>query len=128
MKAVKISDRRGTTLLTVVVSIAILSVALTMTTSAFFSASRLTRQAADFARASSFAESVLERVRVQPFESIATSQVTNGLPSLIDARCSIDVKAPEPGLKEITVTCAWTSGEKQRQAAISTIVAKGALR
>jgi hypothetical protein len=89
------------------------------------SASRLTKHAACMTTAGNFAESEMERVRSQPFESIRTANITRGLPSLPQSQCAVSVTKPEPGLKEITVTCSWVEGKTPYHARFSTLVAGG---
>jgi type II secretory pathway pseudopilin PulG len=119
------SRRRGTTLITLIVSIAILGVALATAASVFVSASKLTKHAANMASASSFAESVMEHVRSQPFGSIRSVDVTRGLPKLPGVRCAVAVRSPESGLKEITVTCSWAEGDNPYSVRYSTLAAGG---
>ena len=123
-----VSGARGLSLVAVIVSVAILGVALTMATSAFLSSSRLTKQAANFTLASNFAEGVMERVRSQPYGAIASRQVTNGLPKLSGATCEVKVAPQGDSLKQIVVTCAWREGERRRGVKLATLVAKGGSR
>ena len=122
------SSRRGTTLVTVMVSGAMLAIALVAAASAFIGAAKLTRHAACFTKASNFAEGVMERTCSQPFGSITTVNVTTGLPDLPQAGCSVSVIQPEAGLKEITVTCSWAEGTKPCRVRFSTLAAGGAGR
>lgn len=119
------SNTRGAALVTVMVSVAILAIALVAATSAFMSASKLTKHAACFTKASNFAEGVMERTCSQPFGSIGTANVTTGLPDLPQARCSVLVTKPEAGLKEITVTCSWVEGTKPCRVRFCTLAAGG---
>jgi len=116
---------RGTTLVTVIVSIAILAVALASAASVFISAAKLAKHAANVTSAASFAESVMERVRSQPFASMESADVERGLPNLPGVRCEIAVASPEPGLKQITVTCSWTEGANPYNVRYSTLAAGG---
>ncbi len=116
---------RGTTLITLIVSIAILAVALASAASVFISASKLTKHAANTTSAAGFAESVMEHVRSQPFASIESVDVKRGLPNLPGIRCAVAVKSPEPGLKEITVTCSWAEGANPYSLRYSTLAAGG---
>ena len=119
------SSKRGTALVTVIVSIAILAIALAAAASAFMSASRLTKHAAYVATASNFAESETERVRSLPFDLIKTANITGGLPNLPQSQCAVSVIKPEPGLKEITVTCSWVERKIPYHARLSTLIAGG---
>ena len=122
------NNQRGTTLITVIVSIAILAIALSAAASAFISASRLTKHAANYTTASNFAQSEMERVLTQPFESIRTTEVPKGLPALSDARCVVTVDRPEPLLKQITVTCSWVEGKTAHSVRFSSLAAGGRRR
>ena len=119
------SSKRGMALVMVIVSIAILAIALAAAASAFMSASRLTKHAGYVAAASNLAESEMERVRSQPFASIGTANITRNLPSLPQSQCAVSVIKPEPGLKEITVTCSWVERKIPYHARFSTLVAGG---
>lgn len=119
------TNRRGSTLITLLVSIAILAIALAAAASAFISASKLTKHAADYTTASNFAQSVMERTIAQPFNSIHTSTVSKGLPNLRNAACGISVTESVPRLKQITVTFAWTEGKSPRSLRLATLVAGG---
>lgn len=121
-------SNKGMTLISVVVAAGILAVALAMSTSAFISGTRLTHSAADFTRASNFAEGVMERVRSEPFGRIESMDVTNGLPNLPGARCGVEVTSQAPNLKQITVTCSWNDGKRPRRVQFSTLVVKGGER
>ena len=122
------SRARGATLITLIVSIAILAVALAAAASVFLSASKLTKHAANMTAAASFAESVMEHVRSQPFASVKSVSVTRGLPNLPGARCEVTVAAPEPGLKQITVTCSWVEREIPYSVRFATLAAGGQRR
>jgi len=115
---------RGVTLISVMVSVAILAIALAMAASAFIGAARLTRQAADFARAGEFAEGVMERVRLQPFDSVRSVAVVKGLPDLPRARCEVRVTLREPALKEVTVMCSWHDDDRARNVRYCTLIAQ----
>jgi hypothetical protein len=119
------ADERGTGLISVMVSMVILLVALSMITSTFMGASRLTHRAANFTSAGSFAEGVMERMTSQPFDRVAATKVTNGLPRLPGAECAVSVRDAGDGLKEITVTCSWLEGQQRRKTAFSTLMARG---
>lgn len=118
------TSKRGVALVMVIVSIAMLAIALAAAASAFVSASRLTKHAAYVTAASNFAESEMERVRSLPFASIRTASVAGpaGLPG---AKCAVAVAVPEPGLKEITVTCSWVERKIPYYARFSTLAAGG---
>lgn len=116
---------RGTTLVTLIVSIAILAVALASAASVFISASKLTKHAANATTAANFAESVMEHVRSQPFASIKSVDVKRGLPSLPDVRCAVAVSLPEPGLKQINVTCSWSENGRPYNVRYCTLAAGG---
>lgn len=118
-------SRRGATLISVIVGIAILSIAATMAASTFFGASHAAKRAAEFAGAANYAEGVMEHITAQPFESIQTKEVTDGLPELADVNCSIAVTSAGEGLKEVTVTCSWQGEETRRMVRYSTLVARG---
>ena len=122
------SNRSGETIITLIVSIAILAVALAGAASVFISASKLTRHAANMTAAANFAESAIEHVRSEPFASIKTVNVTRGLPKLPGVRCAAAVASPEPGLKEITVTCSWAEGQTPYSVRLATLVAGGQRR
>jgi len=109
----------------VIVSIAMLAIALAAAASAFISASRLTKHAACMTTAGNFAESEMERVRSLPFDSIRTANITRGLTSLPRSQCAVSAIKPEPGLKEITVTCFWVEGKIPYHARFSTLAAGG---
>ena len=119
------SSRRGATIITLITSIVILAIALAAAASAFLSASKLTRHAGCVTTASNFAESVMERVRTEPFGSIKSTVVARGLPKLPGASCAVAVSTPEPGLKEIVVTCSWIEGRTPCSARYATLVAGG---
>jgi len=119
---------RGATLISLIVSIAILAVALAGAASVFVSASKLTRHAANMTAAGSFAESVMEHIRSQAFGSIKSVGVTRGLPKLHSARCEVSAVARERGLKEITVTCSWVEGKSSYSVRFATLVAGGQRR
>jgi hypothetical protein len=121
-------DNRGVGLVSLMVGVAILVIALTMAASTFYSASRLTRQAASFTQASNFAEGVLEQTASQPFNSIRTNEIAADIHGVSNARCMVGVIAREPGLKEVTVTCSWKEDSRQRNVRLATLVAKGGLR
>jgi len=121
------NNRRGIAIITVIVSMAIIAVALTMAVSAFVSATRLTRHAANFTLASNFAEGALERARSQPFDSIRTMSISD-LPKLPEVKCDLSVTSLENGLKNLTVTCAWTEGTRPCRVVFSTLVARGGSR
>jgi type II secretory pathway pseudopilin PulG len=125
MKAMIRADERGTGLISVMVAMVILLVALSMITSTFFGASKLTRRAANFTAAGNFAEGVMERVTSQPFDRVITTKVTDGLPRLSGADCAVGVRDTGEGLKEITVTCSWSEGDQRRKTALSTLMARG---
>ncbi|MDO8589375.1 MAG: hypothetical protein Q7T82_20320 [Armatimonadota bacterium] len=122
------SGERGTALISVIMSIVILMIALSMVTSVFFSASRLTRRAADFSAASNFAEGVLERVTAEPFNRAQTAEIRNDLPKLPGAECFVAVRQLEDGLKEVTVSVSWTQEKQRQKTTLSTLVARGAIR
>lgn len=121
-------NNRGFGLAGLMIGVVILLIALTMAASSFYSASRLTRQASSFTKASNFAEEVIERVRLQPYASIHTTEIKTGIPKLHDTRCMANVKEREPGLKEVTVTCSWLEGTRHREVRFSTLVARGRMR
>lgn len=112
-------------MISVMVSASILAVALALAASAFIGAARLTRQAADFARAGEFAAGVTERARLQPFDSLASRSVVEGLPDLPEARCEVRVARREPALKEVTVVLSWRDEDRARKVEYSALVAKG---
>lgn len=116
---------RGTTLVTLIVSIAILAVALASAASVFVSASKLTKHAANVTSAANFAESVMEHVLSQPFASTRSIDVKRDLPGLPGVRCAVAVAMREPGLKEITVTCSWAEGANPYSVRYSTLAAGG---
>lgn len=120
------NSRRGATLISLMVSIAILAVALAAAASAFISAARLTKQAGHYTAASNFAQSIMEREMAQPFNSIRTGSVTDHLPNLPNAACGVTVDRPEPLLKQVTITCSWTEGRSPRTLRLCTLVAGGA--
>lgn len=120
--------RRGVSLVTVMVSVALLAVALTAATSAFFSASKLTRHTAYATMAGGFAEGIMERTIAQPYGSIRSTGVARNLPKLPQVSCSIDVSDRESGLKEITVGCSWVEGDTPHTVRYSTLKARGAAR
>jgi type II secretory pathway pseudopilin PulG len=122
------SRTRGATLIALIVSIAILAVALAGAASVFVSASKLTRHAGNMAAAASFAESSMEHVRSQPFASIKSAGITRGLPKLPAVRCAISVISPEPGLKQIVVTCTWAERANDYSVRFATLVAGGQRR
>ena len=109
------------------VGVAILAIALTAATSAFMSASRLTKHAGCFTTASNFAEGVMERTSSQPFGSIESREVTAPA-SLTQGKCSVSVSNRAADLKEITVTCSWIEGSAPHRVRLSTLAAKGGLR
>lgn len=115
-------------MITLIVSIAILATALTAAASAFISASKLTRHAANYTAASNFAQSEMERVISRPFDSIRTSDVSKNLPTLAGVHCAVAVESPEPQLKQITVTCSWTEGKTPHNVRLSTLAAGGGRR
>ncbi len=119
------SNRRGSTLISLLVSIAILAIALAAAASAFISASKLTKHASDYTTISNFTQSAMEHTIAQPFSSIRTSSVSKGLPKLPNTACRVDVKETEPLLKQVTVTCTWTEGKAPRSMRLSTLVAGG---
>jgi hypothetical protein len=112
-------------LVMVIVSISILAIALAAAASAFMSASRLTKHAAYVTAASDLAESEMERARSLPFASIRTANVTTGPQNLPQGKCTVAVASPEPGLKEITVTCSWVERKMLYQVRYSTLAAGG---
>ena len=116
------------TLVSVIVAVAILTVALTMATSSFYSASRLTTHTANLAVASNFAEGVLEKNISRPFDAIRSHAVTADLPNLSEPTCSVNATPRENGLKEVMVTLSWTENERAREVRFSTLVAKGGRR
>lgn len=118
-------SNRGFGLVGLMVGIVILLIALTMAASSFYSASRLTKQAASFTRASNLAEEVVEQIRLQPYASIHTREIKTGIPKLPDARCMANVKERESGLKEVTVTLSWLEDTRSREVRFSTLIAKG---
>ncbi len=122
-----VEDRRGAGLVAVMVSVTVLAIALTAATSAFMSASRLTRHAAHFARASNYAEGVMERVSSQPFRSIKNTDI-EAPAALPGGQCVVSVTDRKGGLKEVTVTCSWVEGETSHRARFSTLVAEGQQR
>lgn len=123
-----LSDNRGGTLLSVIVAVVILTIALTMATSSFYSASRLARQSASFTLAGNFTEGVLEKTRSQPFDTIRTTEVATDLPKLPQAHCTVSVTERAAGLKQVTVKCSWLEGKRTRKTEFSTLVAKGGAR
>jgi len=125
---VMVASNRGLSLVAVVVSAAIVAIALAAATSGFIGASRLTAQAARFTVASNFAEGVMEQVRSRPFAGIASADVHERLPKLPGVGCNIDVRQRGPALKEITVTCSWMERNRPRNVRFSTLVARGGAR
>jgi len=121
-------DKRGLALISVIVAVAILTCALTMAVSAFVSAARLTRHAANFTAASNFAEGVMERVKAEPFAGIKTAEVRSGLSTLPQAACTVNVKPAGDGLKEVAVACSWVEAGQRREVRFSTLVAMGGAR
>ena len=122
------ADNRGMALVSVIVAVAILTIALTMATSTFYSASRLTTHTAGLAVASNFAEGVLEKTISRRFDAIRSHAVTADLPNLPEPTCSVNATPRENGLKEVTVTLSWTENERAREVRFSTLVAKGGRR
>jgi len=118
-------NNKGIALVSVIAGAAILAVALTMATSAFYAASRLTADTANLTKASSFAEGVLEKTVSLPFEDIRSTRVEDDLPALKDAACSVEVESREADLKQVTVSFVWSEGERRRQVRFSTLAAKG---
>lgn len=118
-------NQRGVGLISVMVSIVILLTALSLITSTFVGASRLTHRAANFTSAGNFAESVMERVTSQPYDRVVATKITNGLPKLPGVQCDIAVRNTGDGLKEVTVTCSWLEGQTPRRTEFSTLMAKG---
>jgi hypothetical protein len=121
-------NRRGYNLVSVIVATAILAIAVTMAASTFISASRVAKGSADFTVASNYAEGVMERIRLEPFDRVKTTNVTNHLPALPSVKCEIEVAAQSPGLKQVTVTCSWAEGRRARHVRFSTLLAKGGVR
>lgn len=122
------TDQRGTTLISVVVAIAILTVALSMAVSTFYSASRLTRRSMEFTAASNYAEGVLEKTELMPYSQLHTMEITGSLPKLKGAQCMQQVTETNDGLKQVTVTCSWLSGSQKRSVRLSTLAARGSIR
>jgi|GEM_PF-1371289 len=120
--------RSGTSLVSLIVSIAILAVALASAASVLISTTRMTKHAANQSAAASFAESVMEHVRSQPFASIGSVNVTRGLPNLPGVRCAVEVTSPERRLKQITVTCSWAERANPYSVRYSTLLAGGMRR
>jgi len=118
-------DNRGAGLIGVMVSIAILMIALTAAVSSFYSASRLTKEVNSLSIASNFAEGVMERTTALPFDQIITSEVTDRLPELPEVSCNVNVKPCGNGLKEVTVTCKWIEMKRERTTGFSTLIARG---
>jgi len=114
-------------LVAVMVSVAILAIALAAATSAFMSASKLTKHVACFTTASNFAEGVMERTCSKPFGSIKSADVTAPA-ALRNGKCSVSVTKREAGLKEITVTCSWVEGSSPYRVRFSTLAAEGGRR
>lgn len=124
-----IPDRnRGVTLVSVMVAVAILAIALTMSTSAFIGASRLTQHAAHLSAASDFAQGVMEQVIARGFEQARTTQVTDRLPKLEGFRCEVQVTQAGLGLKQVVVTASWRDEGRARNVRLSTLLAKGRAR
>lgn len=121
-------SRRGLTLASVMAAAAVLAIALTMTTSAFISAARLTACAANLTAASNFVEGVMERTISMPFDRVASVQVTADLPELPQARCRVEVTPHGERLKEVSVICDWVENGRPRKVTLSTLVARGGLR
>lgn len=121
-------NNRGLTLVAVMVGGAIIMVALAIAVSAFFSASRLTRNAAYFTRAGNFAEGVMEQVRSEPYDRLVSRAVKENLPDLPGARCEIVVSEREVGLKEARVICSWKEGDRERSVHYSTLAARSMSR
>lgn len=115
---------RGVTLVSVMVAVAILAIALTMSTSAFIGASRLTQRATHLSAASDFAQGVMEQVIARGFEQARTMQVANGLPKLDGFRCQIEVTQAVVGLKQVLVTASWQEEGRARSVRLSTLLAK----
>ncbi|MCX6345113.1 MAG: prepilin-type N-terminal cleavage/methylation domain-containing protein [Armatimonadetes bacterium] len=121
------TDKRGVTLVSVIVAAAILAMALGMAVSAFYSSARLTKQSVSFTKASNFAEGIMERTVAMPYSQIKSTKITSNTPKLQDFACVVDVTKRE-SLKEITVRCSWTAGKLPREIKLSTLVAKGERR
>jgi hypothetical protein len=118
-------NNRGVALVSVIAGVAILTIALTMATSAFYTASRVTTHTANLAVASSFAEGALERTVSQPFDMIRSGPVADDLPKLSEPTCFVRVVPDGSGLKEVTVTFSWTEHDRAREVQLSTLAAKG---
>jgi type II secretory pathway pseudopilin PulG len=121
------TDKRGMTLVSVIVAAAILAMALGMAVTAFYSSSRLTKQSVSFTQASNFAEGIMERTIAMPYSEIKSTKITSNTPKLQDFACVVDVSKRE-NLKEITVRCSWIAGKLPREIKLSTLVAKGEQR
>lgn len=122
------NGKRGTTLVTVMVSVAILGITLAAATSAFIGAAKLTKHAGCVSAASNFAEGVMERVSAQPYASIQSANVRTALPRLPEAACSVAVTKREAGLKEVTVTCSWVEAGSPFRVQFATLAAEGGPR
>lgn len=114
--------------MSVIVAASIVGIAVSMAASALISGSRLSQQAVNLTTASSFAEGVLERVTLQPFESIFTRTVTEDQPDLPGVRCDISVTHRSPRMKEVLVNCSWRERDQVRSVQVATVVAKGGVR
>jgi Tfp pilus assembly protein PilE len=121
------SSKRGAGLVSVMVAVAILAITLTAATSAFMSASKLTKHAGCFTKASNFAEGVMERVSAQSFGSIRSTEV-HAPAALPEGKCSVVVAKRDSGLKEITVICSWVEGTTPHKVRFSTLAAEGGRR
>jgi type II secretory pathway pseudopilin PulG len=119
-------DNKGIGLVALIAAIAILAIALSAGVTAFIGSSNLMKQANNLDVASNFAEDVIEHVRVQPFTTIVSTDITANLPSLPNARCHVDVKVIEKDLKEIIVTFTWLERARERKVSYATLVAGGA--
>jgi hypothetical protein len=116
------------TLLSVVVSAVIVSVAMLMMATTFHASSQMSKQSAGYIQATNFIEGVLEEVRLRPYDDVVSMHVTEGLPKLPEALCVVEASPREAGLKEVIVRCSWRSGELRRETKLSTLVAKGGAR
>ena len=121
------SKERGAGLISVMVAVAILAVTLAAATSAFLSASKLTKHAAYFSKASSFAEGVMERETAMSYSRLESRNVAAPA-ALPEAKCIVAVAARSAGVKEVTITCAWTEGSKPYRVRFSTLVTEGGRR
>jgi len=133
MKAHRSSQKRGFTLIEVVVALAILGVGLTVIIELFSGGLRLARASMEYTKAVNYARTKMEEIAVKPELQVGTGegesddkafrwQVVVKKVDLLSIDKSMDYKPPVE-LYQVKIDVFWKSGSKERSTSLESLKA-----